>query len=46
VNSPFSPCSEEPEKRKKKRLKTCIELIMNHEEQHLPLPPGEEQDLD
>ena len=46
VNSPFSPCSEEPEKRKKKRLKTCIELIMNHEEQHLPLSPGEEQDLD
>ena len=31
-------------KRKKKRLKTCIELIMNHEEQHLALSPGEEQD--
>ena len=45
VNSPFSPCSEEPEKRKKKRLKTCIELIMNRGVTSA-FVSGEEQDLD
>lgn len=33
----FASCVEEPQKqRKKKRLKTCLELIMNEEEQYLP----------
>ena len=31
-------------KRKKKRLKSCLELIMNHEEEHyLPSSPPEEE---
>ena len=35
---------EQPEKRKKKRLKSCLELIMNHEEEHyLPSSPPEEE---
>ena len=32
----FASCVEEPQQRKKKRARTCLELIMNEERQYLP----------
>ena len=41
----FASCVEEPQQRKKKRLKTCLGLIMNEERQYQYLPSSEEAQL-